>query len=588
MQTKRKTPPRASSEHDDPTTEYARQALAGHVTAGPQVRNACARHMRDLKAGPDRGLRWDIDAAGRIFDYFEQVLRLNGGQFEGLPFTLLDWQIFILGSLFGWYAADGTRRFRVAYVETGKGSGKSPLAAGIGLYGLTSDNEPRAEIYASATKKDQAMILFRDAVAMVEQSPHLSQRLVKSGSTGKEWNLAYHAKRAFFRPIASDDSQSGPRPHIALLDEIHEHKGSHVVEMMRAGTKSRRQALIFMITNSGTDKTSVCFDYHDYAQKVAAGAIEDDAFFGYVCDLDPGDDPFKSEDCWPKANPSLAYGIPGYKYIREQVVQARGMPAKESVVRRLNFCQWVEAANPLIGYEAWAAAEERIPIEQMAGRRCYGGLDLGSTQSLTALVLFFEPTSEDPVWRLFPFFWLPGDGIQDKADKDRVPYIAWRDAGHLQTLDGRAVDRLSIVQQLARIAGQFDLAGVAYDRWRIEDLIKLATDHGLDLTTDPKTGGAILIRPHGQGYKDMGPAVDQFERLLLNGQLRHDGNPVMTWCAANAVATTDPAGNRKLDKDRATGRIDGMVAAVMAAGMTIAEQEKPFTSIYESRGLIRL
>jgi phage terminase large subunit-like protein len=171
-----------------------------------------------------------------------------------------------------------------------------------------------------------------------------------------------------------------------------------------------------MITNRGTDKRSVCWDYHDYGAKVAAGQIQDDSFFAYICALDETDDPFKDERTWHKANPSLAHGLPGIKYLREQVTQARGMPGKESIVRRLNFCQWVEAEAPWIGGDIWfqAAPEPDYDDARLYGRRCWGGLDLSSTQDLTALVLLFEPTEDDPTWRLKPYFWLPGDGLHGR------------------------------------------------------------------------------------------------------------------------------------------------------------------------------
>lgn len=548
----------------DPVTTYARQVGAGKILAGPHVRDACRRHLKDIEQGPARGLFFDRAAAGRAIGFFMDVLRLNGGEFEGLPYDLLMWQRFIVGNLMGWKGPDGYRRFRVAYVETAKGSGKSPLAAGIGLYGLMADGESRAEVYAAATKKDQAMILFRDAVAMRDLSPELATRLVKSGVGENAWNLAYHQTGSFFRPISADDGQSGPRPHIALLDEVHEHRSGMVVEMLRAGTKSRRQALMLMITNSGANKQSVCWDYHDYAIKVAAGQIEDDSFFGFVCALDEGDDPFKDERCWGKANPSLENGLPGVKYLREQVTQARGMPSKESVVRRLNFCQWVEAEAPWIGSELWFGAQDKdFDPDLLFGRRCWGGLDLSSTQDLTALVLLFEPSEADPQWRLVPHFWLPNDGLHDKADKDRVPYIAWRDAGYLHTTPGRAIDQLFVARQAAEIAAMYDLQSIAYDRWHIEGFKQLLGREGISLP----------LEPFGQGYKEMAPAVNEFERLLISGLLKHGGNPVMTWCAANAVTVSDPAGNRKVSKEKATGRIDGIVAAIMAAGCAAMGRE---------------
>ncbi|EPW9636432.1 terminase large subunit domain-containing protein, partial [Yersinia enterocolitica] len=274
---KKKT--RSPSSSVDPATQYAMDVTAGTILAGPDIRHSCARHLRDLEFGPARGLVWDVESASRAIDFFAKILKLNGGEHEGKPFILLSWQCFVVGSIFGWKSSDGTRRFRMVYVESGKGSGKSPLAGGVGLYCMVADKEPRAEVYAAATKKDQAMILFRDAVAMVKQSPALSQRIEPSGGAGKEWNLAFLQNGSFFRPISSDDGQSGPRPHCALIDEVHEHKNNTVVEMMRAGTKGRRQALIFLITNSGHDKTSVCYDYHEYGRKVANGDLEDDSFF---------------------------------------------------------------------------------------------------------------------------------------------------------------------------------------------------------------------------------------------------------------------------------------------------------------------
>lgn len=552
----------------DPVTRYARKVVSGKIIAGPHVRDACRRHLADLEQAPSRGFFFDLDRVERAVGFFRDVLRLNGGEFEGVAYALLDWQAFVVGSIFGWVDADGFRRFRVGYVETAKGSGKSPLAAGIGLYGLTADGEARAEIYAAATKKDQAMILFRDAVAMRDQSPELARRLVKSGVGENAWNMAYHATGSFFRPISADDGQSGPRPHISLLDEIHEHKTGYVVEMLKAGQKSRRQPLLFGITNSGTDKRTVCWDYHDYGAKVSAGQIADDSFFAYICALDEADDPFKDEACWIKANPSIRHGLPGIKYLREQVTQARGMPGKESIVRRLNFCQWVEAEAPWIGGDVWfdAAPEPEFDAASLYGRRCWGGLDLSSTQDLTALVLLFEPTEADPHWRLRPWFWLPGDGLHDKADKDRVPYIAWRDAGFLTALPGRAIDKLAVLHKLAQIVSLYDVQEIAYDEWRIADLLMLIQQEGLAMPA---------LVPFRQGFKSMAPAVDEFERLLLGRQVRHDGNPVMTWNAANAVVVSDPAGNRKVAKERATGRVDGIVAAVMAAGRSMAKEARP-------------
>ena len=536
---------------------YAKSVISGEIVAGSVVRHACVRHLDDLKHGKARGLTFDLDAAERAIRFFSVVLRLNGGEYEGQPYQLLPWQQFIVGSLFGWKGADGFRRFRMAYIETAKGSGKSPLVAGIGLYGLIADGEPRAEVYAAGTKKDQAMVLFRDAVSMVDQSTALKSQIGKSGRGTSVWNLMHLESGSFFRPISADDGQSGPRPHIALLDEIHEHKNDYMVEILRAGTKSRRQALIVMITNSGFDRQTVCWQYHDYSTKVCARQLEDDSFFGYVCVLDEGDNPFVGEDCWYKTNPSLAYGLPPLKYLREQVTQAQGMPAKESIVRRLNFCEWVGSANPWISSESWfAISDPDFCVDDHLGRRCWGGLDLASVQDLTSLALVFEPTQDDPVWRLVNYFWLPDEDLLNKGSKDGVKYDIWRDSGYLRTTHGKALDKLAVAQECAAIAEKFDLQTVAYDRWRIEEFKALLDREGVNLP---------LIE-FGQGFQSMSPAIDSLEGMIANKEIFHDGNPVMTWCAANAVLVSDPAGNKKVAKNKSTGRMDGIVAAIMAIG----------------------
>ena len=290
----------------DRTTAYAEAVLAGRIIAGPHVRNACRRHLDDLDRGHERGLRFDVDAANRVIEeFFEKRLKLSEGQFDGKPFKSQPAQDFIIGSLFGWKRNSDdhgwVRRFRRAYIEQGKGNGKSPLAGGIGLYGLTADNEPGAEIYAAGATKDQAGILFRDAVKMKDQSPDLAKRVKSSGGPGREFNLAYLAKGSFFRPISREAKKtgSGPRPHMALCDEVHEHPDRGVMEMLERGFKFRRQPLLLMITNSGSDRNSVCWEEHEHAVKVAAGnynAKDGDAFyigepiddttFSYVCALD--------------------------------------------------------------------------------------------------------------------------------------------------------------------------------------------------------------------------------------------------------------------------------------------------------------
>lgn len=585
---------RSSRTADDPATAYARRVVAGDVVAGPHVRDACARHLRDLVEGPGRGLRWDPAAVALVLRYFRTVLCLNGGEHEGLPFELHESQAFIVGSLFGWKRADGSRRFRVAFIEEGKGNGKSPLAAGIGHYMTGADSEARAETYAAAVDKDQAGILFRDAVAMAKQSPALMRRVTFSGGEGKEWNIAYLATGSFFRPVSSESSgkgKSGFRPHCVLLDEIHEHSTNAMVEFFRAGFKGRRQPLQLMITNSGVDRTSVCFEYHTYAIRVAAGEIEDDSFFAYVCALDsgregiPDDDPFDDPidpelgfpRCWLKANPLLGVTFQP-AYLEEQVLQAKGMPSKESLVRRLNFCQWVDAVNPWIDGDLWRACEVEPEEWKDPVGDVFLSLDLSARRDLTAAAK--AVLCDDGTIATELRFWTPADTLQERERKDRVPYSAWVAAGHLIAVPGRSIDYGFVVEDLRDWLGA--ALALAFDQWRIEDFLRALDGVDAYVWDGVESDGIKLVR-HGQGFGGGGSentlwmprSVTELESAVLAGTFKVKRNPVLTWNSASAVLEADPTGNKKWEKRKSTGRIDGIVAACMAVGLAKSELARP-------------
>lgn len=562
--------PRRPRRPSDPVSRYARDVVDGRLAAGPLVRLACARHLTDLQRDD---IRFDPKLAARAIGFFKDVLRLNGGDFEGKPFILSAWQAFIVGSLFGWLAADGYRRFRVAYVEIAKGNGKSPLAAGIGHLCLSADKEPRAEVYAAATKKDQAMILFRDAVAMWQQSPALTKRLKPSGSPPNIWNLADINTGSFFRPIASDDGQSGPRPHCGLIDELHEHKSALVVDMMRAGTKGRTQALIFEITNSGYDRHSVCWQHHEYSTKVLEDVIQDDSWFAYVAGLDEGDD-WTDEKVWPKANPNLGISIT-LKYLREQVREAVGMPAKQNTVRRLNFCEWTEQDERWLDMPLWDGGAEPFDLAALRGRPCYGGLDLAKVSDLSALALVFPPATEGERWKVLMRFWVPQEDILVRAKRDRVPYDVWKRDGLLTATEGNATDFAFIEAAIIEAAGLYDIREVAYDRVFAGEIVQNLMAEGLTMV------------PFGQGFLSMAAPTAELERLLKCGMLQHGGHPVLRWNASNVTVATDPAGNLKPDKARSTERIDGIVALIMAIGRGM-HSPGPERSVYEERGLLVL
>lgn len=525
---------------------YAAEVCAGHIVAGPLVRLACARHERDRKAAR---WHWRADLADRWIGFFEDVLRLpdvtdNDG--HAVPFLLQPWQAFIVGSLFGWTNASGARRYQDAYIEVGKGNGKSPLAAGIGIGGMVLDGELAAEIYAAATTQDQARVCWRDAEAMCELSPDLAD---VERSVG---NLAYRPLRAFFRPVSAEHrGLDGKRPHMGIIDELHEHPSPQVSTKIRAGRKGRKQPLFVEITNSGYDMTSVCWQHHEKARKVLEQVIDDDRWFAYVCGLDEGDDPLADPRCWIKANPNLGVSIQR-EYLETQVRTARDIPSETNTVLRLNFCVWTRGAQRFIPAAQWAAcADGTIDDAQLEGRPCYAGLDLGETDDFSAFALVW--LLDDGRWYTRGRCWIPDAATVTKPDR---PYHAWVAEGTLTVTDGNQADYDLIETDVREACERWGVRQVAYDKRFAEQLAQHLTAAGIVCIDTP------------QGYQ-LNAALREVSRRVKSTALAHDGRSLMAWHVDNAVTRTGRERQIRLDKDAPGDKMDWAAALTMAASRAL-------------------
>lgn len=582
----------------DRINAYADGVLSGEIVAGPHVRNACRRHFDDLEKGGERGLWFDAEAADRVFDFFENVLKLSEGQFEGLPFELHPSQAFIVGSLFGWKREDGTRRFRRAYIEKAKGNGKSPVAGGIGLYGLLGDGEAGAQIYAAAAKREQAGILFADAVKMVRAAPALARRIEFSGGPGREYNMAHHPSGSFFRPVSRDTGKtgSGPRPFFVLADEVHELPDGKILEMLERGFKFRREPLLFMITNSGSDRNSICWAEHEWAIKVAAGNIDavtdptyvgeplDDTTFSYVCALDEGDDPLNDPSCWEKANPLLGVTITE-EYLAEVVAQAKNIPAKQNGILRLHFCVWTDAEA------AWMSREVVEPLmddfDPEEGAEVWLGLDLSQNRDITALAAVTKTGERDgkPLFDAWVEAWTPGDTMQAREDRDKIPYTVWAREGYIHAPSGENINYRHVAQTLAEYSQAYKIQMVAYDRYAFRRFEEDVEELGLSINfVEHPQGGTKKGRPTDEMVKAAERAGKQAEGLwfpgslrmledaMLEGRIRFKRNPVLISAIMSAVTDQDKWGNRWLAKQKSVNKIDAAVAMVMAFGAANAVQ----------------
>lgn len=563
-------------------TKYANDVLAGKIVAGPHVRNACKRHLRDLKEAHKRGYVFDEDAADRAIDFFPDVLRLNGGQFEGKPFVLHSSQQFKIGSLFGWKnQSTGFRRFRRFYNEEGKGNGKSPLIAGIGMYCLVADGEERAEVYAAGKDKDQSMVLFRDAVAMVDQSPALRRRIDKSGKK-PVWMLTLGKTGSFFKPISKEQASSGPRPSCALCDEIHEHKDRDGIDMLERGFKFRQQPLLVMITNSGTDRNSICYEERTHAIKVAAGDLEDDTTFSYVCSMDEGDDPLHDETCWPKANPLLDIVIQK-DLLRKAVKQALDIPGKQNGILRLHFCEWTDSVDAWLSRDTLEPCLSDFSPDEFLGEEIFTGHDLSATTDLTVTACVTEDGfTEDhlPKYAAWIEAWTPQETLLEREAKDKQPYSVWVRQGHLNTIPGKIIQLAWPAAHLQRLTQNYLIGKSAYDRYAFRAFEKECADLGLTIPfIEHPQGGKRRAKPLPEEIEDarlrgveppeglwMPGSLRTLEKLFLEKRLRLKRNPVLISAILSATTETDPFDNRWFSKIKAINRIDALIALAMAVG----------------------
>lgn len=533
---------------------YADAVLSGKILVGPLVRLACERHQRDRREAEAKGFSFDPAAADHAIGFIERWVRLPDTSDETgapKPFLLQPWQAFIVGSLFGWRWNSGHRRFRNGYIEIAKGNGKTPMLAAIGLYGLLMDGQKAPEIYAAAADRDQAMIMFRDAVRMVEASPDLTNRIKKTGInhvTSMSYGLG------FFRPFSREQgAKSGTRPHMGLIDEVHEHPTAEVVNKMRAGAKGNMDAMFLEITNSGTDRTSICYQHHEHSQRVLEQTVEDERWFAYVCTLDEGDEPLDDESCWPKVNPNLGVSI-HKEYLRDQVSAAKHIPAETNTVLRLNFCVWTHAHTRFLDVPKWHACAGSMPASALVGVPCFAGLDLGQSDDLTAFVRVWV-LSDGRLW-MVPKFWMPDAALERWPNR---PYDEWRRSGALHIIpDSDVIDYGLVEKQVKAWCQESGVTEVAYDKRFAEQMAQNLIGAGITMVNTP------------QGFQ-LTEALRKLSDVVTNGILVHDGNPIMGWMAANLVVKHGPNKEMRPDKDKAAEKIDGQVAFTMALASIVRQ-----------------
>ena len=521
------------------------------------------------RIGKDRLAAAGKVKADRVVNFISN-LKHSTGEWAGKPFTLLPWQEKIIRKLYGTLNPDGTRQYRNFWLEVGRKNGKTELGAGgIALPLLYLDDELGAQIYSAANDKDQGALMFNAATPMVEQAPSLLKR---SRIYEPQKRIVYPAQRSFYKVISAEAyTKDGLNPHGVAYDELHAAPNRELFDVLTSTFGARRQPIMAVFTTAGYDRNSICWEQHDYTCKVRDGIIDDPTTLPVIYST-PEDADWTDEDNWKLANPSLGY-FRSLEEMRSLCKKAQETPAREMTFRRLYLNQWVNSAARWLPMDAWDECSAEVDTEHLKGRECFAGLDLASTTDMAALNLLFP--MGDGRYQTLPFGWIPEATARERERKERVPYSEWARQGLVKLTPGNVIDYDFIRQDCKNLAQLYNVKEWAYDRWNADMLVQ-----------EMQKDGAVMV-PVGMGYVSMNAPTKELMTLVLSKKIDHGGHPVLRTHADNLVVETDPAGNLKPTKAKATQKIDMMVAFILALSRAMLQKEDG-PSVYESRGMLSL
>lgn len=510
------------------------------------------------------GAEFKPEVAQAVIDWWHANITHVKGELARKPFVLEPWQQSVVANLFGWIKPDGTRRFRRALFYVPRKNGKTPFAAGIILRLLFEDGENGAEVYGAASEYKQASLVFSQAQGMILHNPAMRNacKIFKGQSKAVE----LESDLSIYRVISSDSfAAHGFNTHGAVVDELHTQPNRELVDALETSTAARRQPLMLYLTTADFARESICNETYQYAYRVRDGQVDDPEFLPVIYEASPGDD-WRSPQIWAKANPNLGVSVKT-QYIEQACAKAQNSPSFENTFKRLHLNIITEQDVRWLQMKAWEACGGALP--ELSGKPCFAALDLSTKKDLTALVLGFPL---DDSFAMLPWFWLPEDRLQDDGVRN-VPYADWARDGLIELTPGSIIDYGHIRNRLLDLSKQYAIQQVAFDPWNATQLaIALRDEDGFDM---------VEFR---QGTKSMSEPMKNFEALVVSGKLLHGDNRVLNWMAGNVTAVADSSDNIRPDKKKSTGRIDGIVAAIMTLGLSMVRGAES-TSIYESQGL---
>jgi phage terminase large subunit-like protein len=518
---------------------------------------------------PNSEWEYNPAKAKHAIEFIENYCRHSKGKMGGKPFILELWQKALVAATFGIvHKIDGTRKFQEVMLVVGRKNGKSTLAAAIGLYLQIADGEPGAEIYAVATKKDQAKIIWLEAKRMVKKSPSLNKRMKTLVS---EINAEFND--SFFRPLGRDsDSLDGLNVHGALLDEVHAWKDQNLYDVVVDGTTSREEPLVFITTTAGTVRESVFDIKYDEAERVINGyedpnGYKNERFLPIIYELDNRKD-WIDEDCWYQANPGLGT-IKRIDQLRNKVNKAKANPllVKNLLCKDFNIRE--------TSHEAWLTFEQlnnpaTFDIAKLKPRYGIGGSDLSSTTDLTCGTVLFMVPGDETIYVL-QMYWLPEDLLEKRVQEDKIPYDKWRDMGLLRTVPGNKIHYKYVKEWFLEVQNEYDIyiPWHGYDSWSADYYVE-----------DMKNSfGKDGMEPVIQGKKTLSGPMKRLGRDLEAKRINYNNNPILKWCLSNTSIDVDKNDNiQPVKTSNQRRRIDGTVS-LLCAYVTLERHYEEYISM---------
>lgn len=542
--------------------KYANGVVSGEILAGPWVRAAGERFLRDLE-------RDDLimSRAGAVWCRFLERLPHVKGRWaaRGERLVLGDWQVFCTVNLYGWmWAETGRRRFREGYIEVPRKNGKSLWMAGLGLGHMCIDGEHGAEVYCGATTERQAMEVFVPARQIVTRSAGLREQFNVDKPAPKGKAIYSMATGAKFEPVVGNPGD-GASPSCGIADEFHEHSSSALVDTFTTGMGAREQPMMLYITTAGSDMGGPCYEKRADVLDILKGVVDDDSIFGVVYGLDD-DDEWDTIDAQRKANPNYGVSV-SEEFLAGQLAQARRSATRQNAYRTKHLNQWVGARSAWMNMLAFQACRRQsLSIEDFRGQPAIAGLDLASKVDLASMALVFE--REPGRYAAFCRHYLPeatifGEGDATPPTSNRSRYQAWHAAGWITATPGNIIDYAFIEEDLKSIGADHGLEEVAYDPLQATQFATRMLDEG------------VPMLEFGQTVRNFSEPMKELEAMILGKRIEFEMDPVLMWAMGNVVARVDAKDNVYPRKERGDAKIDPVVALIMAVARWMLRQEGP-------------